>query len=318
MRILLLSLIFLVSRLEARGPVYKCKNSQEEIVQIGFQGNKANIKRISTKTKEEREWTLTESAAFEDPPKEPIRYLYNLPEKGKRADLKKIFELREQFFREKKPQELHMMLIQEGAILTGWSCVTHGTQIDIKMLEDFSDSIRADTLFLTRAVKGFVTEEQLAEESLGMILQVVERYALWSLQMDKTEFKRLVMSTFQPVLYLSPGMTRQVNERLSENARKTWADILTDLSYASFPPIQRWIFWVGLGTRNNNEAVRAGIRGFVKSPAFKDGNMQKFFEKETKSVFRSLPEVRYKQIMDTGLSEKEKNFGVKLWTQRKV
>ncbi|MFM8270536.1 MAG: hypothetical protein ACKN9V_10140 [Pseudomonadota bacterium] len=312
----LLVIVFFVSSAEASSPLYECSHPQGERLHVFLQGKATKAQRFSKVTKEEEEWKMPESVAFEDLPREPIRYLYGLPLKGKNIELKHQFELREQFFAEKKPQELQLMLIQGGGILRGWSCVTHGTQMDIKMLENYKDSSRADFLFLTRAVKGFLTEDKLSEESLGMLLQVVERYGVWSSQMDPTEFKPLLSSVFQPVRFLSPAMIKQVNERLSEAGRNTWEVLLKDLDYESFSAVQRWIFWVGLASRNNNEAVRAGVRGFVKSPLFQDENMRKFFETETRSAFKSLAEQRFKQIVDSGLSEKEKSYCKKLWAQR--
>jgi hypothetical protein len=185
------------------------------------------------------------------------------------------------------------------------------------MLENLSDSSKADLLFVTRAVKGFVTEEKLSDESFGMLVTLIERYAFWAKRIDKTEMKRLVIPVFQPVVYLSQSMVKQVDTRLSENARATWDLILSEENHENFSPVQRWIFWVNLGSRNNNEAVRAGIRGFVKSQLFQDKNMQNFFQTETRATLQGMSSDLLNQIAGSGLSETETTFLQKMWKERK-
>jgi hypothetical protein len=289
-------------------PVYDCKNGAGEKLNIYLEDQGTRVVRIDRLGKTLGEWKLPSYLAFEDKPREPIRYLY-VPSKNS-------FEIREQLFRESNPQELRLMLIQEGEVLTGWQCFYHGAQLKIRMLENLSDSSKADLLFVTRAVKGFVTEEKVSDGSLGMLVPLIERYALWAKKSDKTEIKRLVIPVFQPVVYLSPAMVKQVNARLSAEARATWDLVLAEENYESFAPVQRWIFWVNLGSRNNNEAVRAGIRGFVKSPLFQDKNMQKFFQTETRTTIQGMSSEILNQIAGSGLSETETNFLQKMWKER--
>jgi len=310
-RIIGLNLFFFVSLWAQAGqkePVYDCRNRNGERIDIYSEDQGTRVVRTNRLGKNPIEWKLPTYLAFEDKPREPIRYLY--------APSKNSFEIREQLFRESNPQELRLMLIQDGEVLTGWQCFYHGAQLNIRMLENLSDSSRADLLFVTRSVKGFVTEEKVSDESLGMLVILIERYAFWSKKIDKTEIKRLVIPVFQPVVYLSPPMVKQVNARLSAEARATWDLVLAEENYESFAPVQRWIFWVNLGSRNNNEAVRAGIRGFVKSPLFQDKNMQKFFQTETRTTIQGMSSEILNQIAGSGLSEPETNFLKKMWKER--
>jgi hypothetical protein len=293
---------------DQKEPVYDCKNRLGEKIDVFFEDPGSRIVKTDRLGKKLGEWKLPNYLAFEDKPREPIRYLYALGSNS--------FELREQFFRDLNPQELQITLIQEGEILTGWRCFYHGAKANIRMLENLSDTSKADLLWVTRAVKGFVTEEKLSDESLGMLVSLVERYALWEKKTDKTQLKRLVIPTFQPVVYLSPSMVKQVSARLSAEGRPAWDLILAEENYDNFAPVQRWIFWVGLAARNNNEAVRAGIRGFAKSTLFQDKNMQKFFQMETKATLQGISSESIKQIAGAGLSESEKAFLEKMWKER--
>jgi hypothetical protein len=293
---------------ESKDPVYDCKNLARERIDIYLEGQGARVVRSTQQGKVTHEWVLPQALAFDDKPREPLRYLF--------SHEKNSFEIREQTFREVNPQELRMMLIQEGEVLTGWQCFYHGAQLKIKMLESLSDASRADLLLATRAVKGFVNEEKLSDQSVAMLLQLIERYSLWGKKMDTTQLRKLLIPVFQPVVYLSPSMVKQVSDHLDEAGRTTWNLILSEENVAGFALIQRWIFWVGLAPRNNNEAVRAGIRGFVKSPLFQDQNMHKFFQGETKSALKSISLERMRQITQEGLTQTEKAFLEKIWKER--
>jgi len=291
-------------------PVYDCKNRAGEKIEIYLEGQGAKVVKSNHEGNKSREWILPHALAFEDKPREPLRYLFSFGKNG--------FEFREQTFREVNPQELRMMLIQEGEVLAGWQCFYRGAQLTIKMMEGLTDASRADFLFATRAIKGFVTEEKLSDQSVEMLLLLVERYSLWGKKLDLTQLKKLVIPVFQPVVYLSSSMVKQVSERLTEAGRATWNLILSEENFSGFAPIQRWIFWVALAVRNNNEAVRAGIRGFVKSPLFQDKNMQKFFQTETRTSLKGVSVEQFNQIVGDGLSEGEKAFFQKIWKERNL
>lgn len=299
-----------------RGPVYECENAQGEKLYIFFDRLGTIVKRTGADQKNLREWKLSNRLSFDDKPRDPLECLFPSVEKNKPVDLKNTFEVREQFFRDVNPQELQMMLIQEGDVLVGWKCFYRGTARVVRMLEKYAESGRADFFLVRRAVKGFLTEDRLTEESLGMLVQLVERYGLWSKKVEKTELRQLIVDVFEPIVHLSASMAKQVEGRLSEVGRATWKLILEDESFDSFAPIQRWIFWVNLAERENNEAVRAGVRGFVKSPLFQDKTMQKFFQTETKGGLKALSKERFKQIVSSGLDEAEKKFLEKLWNER--
>ena len=298
-------------------PTYQCQSPTGDSIRVEFKNRTGRVERIPKDSKTGLTWMLSEFLAFEDLPREPIRYGFSLPERGKKIDWGKSFELREQFYRETKPQELRLMLIQEGNILTGWKCFYHGASISIQMLENYSDSNRADSLLVTRAVKGFLREDQLEEDSVRMLIQMVERYALWKSKMEKKQLRSSIGVVFKPVVFLSGGMLSQIEKRLSEEAVEIWKLILSEVAYEKFPPIQRWAFWANLASRNNNEAVRSSVRSFVASPVFKDENMQAFFRSESKGAIQSLSLERFKQIAGTGLNQNEKKFLESIYTVRK-
>lgn len=290
-------------------PTYHCESKEGDTIAIFYSEPKALVLRSNGSKKITREWQPSEYLALKDLPNDSIRYVFSLPAKSEKVEFRNVFELREQFFAGFNPQELRMMLIQEGQILKGWKCYHHGTALVVRMLEDPSDSGRADLLLVAQAVKGFLTEEELTENALGMLLLVVERYSLWEKKLETVKLRQLIAKVFSPLGYLSPQMVKQLDFRLSESGKETWKLILSEIGYDKFAPIQRWIFWVNLGSGGNNEAVRAGIRGFVKSPLFQDANMKTFFKKETGDSIRTLSKESVKQILSgPNLSDKEKAF----------
>lgn len=245
---------------------------------------------------------IQEHLSFFDEGKEPIDYLFSLPS----------IEVRSQFER-RLPQIYHVSFFLEGRIIKDLNCKPYELGIPIKVLSNPQEFIRADQLWLTRAARGVRSAQTLSIESVEMWKSVIRRFSLLQPETPKKEWEELIKKTFRKIQVLSPGAVEQISSSLGEQDRETWGAVLNLFQYPKLSPLDRWVWWIELSSQGNLDALRSAIREATHSQLLKESALEQYFFKSAQPYLKKITAHQKKQILSTGLNEKEKKYFDKIW-----
>lgn len=285
-----------------RKSVFECRDSDNARIEVVSQDKKLRFQLFDKAGKLQKDTVLSKHWSFFDENRSPIDYRFALPE----------VEIRSQLER-KVPQYYRVAFILQGQVVKDLKCNPYELGIPIRVVSAPDELIRSDELWLTRAARGFQTAESLNEESLEMWKAVVKRFALMRNQIPDKEWQGLVQKTFARVRLISPGASQQIGENLDPESRKCWNEILKAFQFEKLSPVDRWIWWIGLGNQGNLEAVRSAIREFFQSGLFKDPTLEKYFSDNSQADLKKISKKQRDQILKVGLDAREKAYFSQIW-----
>lgn len=286
----------------SQGPSYHCVHPSKKELSIFFVGKNGNGVEVSGKENNKVDWKLNGYRAFLDEPRKQIEIHFAPSPLG-------FLEVREQFMRKEDRELLELTLLEGDQLVRGWKCRYLGAEVNTVLVENPTTVGRGDSLWVRRAVKGMGMEKRLTADSLATLSRLVKRYCIWG----SAEWKRV----FQPMNYLSLEAISQVNDSLSSDSeKKCFKEILDQIAFDKFPPLQRWVFWANLASQGNQEALRIAIREFMRSPLAREKDVVLFFQSEIRPTLKRLSKLEIDRLASQGLNEKEKKFLEALWKSK--
>lgn len=299
---LLASLGFASEQKTSTSVAYDCQTADEGRIVVLQEGRNRLLQIIDKAGHVKKEVRVTRYLSFFDEDRDPIDYWFSLPEVEMRSQLER-----------KIPQYYRVAFILEGKVLKDVSCKPYELGIPIRVMISPEDFLRSDNLWLTRAARGFKTPDTLHTESVEMWQAVIKRFADLKTQMSGPKWQDLVKKTFGRVRVISKGAAQQIEKNLEADQKKCWQLILKLFDFDKLSPVDKWVWWVGLGNRGNFEAVRSAIREFFQTGLFKEPQLEEYFSSNVKDDLKKISPKQKDQIVGSGLDRREKAYFLKIW-----
>lgn len=300
--VLFTSVAFAEPKSEQRNLVYECWASDGTRLELVSQDKELRLQLFDKSRKLTQDLIITNRLYFLDEGRSPMKYRFALPEVEIRSQLEK-----------KAPQYYRVAFIMQGQVLKDLKCHPYELGIPIRIMGAPEEFIRSDELWLTHAARGFKTAESLNAESLEMWKAVVKRFAILKRQVPENDWAVLVKKTFSRIRVLSQGASQQILESLEPESRNCWREILKVFQFEKVSPLDRWVWWVELGTQGNFEAVRSAIREFFESGLFKDPTLEKYISDNSQPFLKKISKKQKDQILSRGLDRREKAYFSQIW-----
>ncbi len=240
------------------------------------------------------------------------------PEKLKGEPLDLGYEVTTQFLTENDRSFTVLGLVVAHQERTELDCRAHGNQVSLEYFDKrLPPEVRLpDRVSAVAGLRG--PSGELTAVAAATLDSVVRRF-YHSPSLHRAEAKQSFFKNITPaIVRVAPNTISSIGKKLPVAMKPFWVELLEATKYRYFPETERYIGWIKEGARpepqRDLDSVRAGFLSFVRSPLFKQKDLQEFLTRSVLSAVAGLDEHELNRV-SARMTVAEKAFLKSVWVK---